>query len=87
MERAKSYAERLALAPPEVAIAISKPLEHLHVAAGPEALQKIILETRGYPYFVQEWGKHAWDVATTSPITALDVEAGSREAIAAMRAR
>ena len=50
----------------------------------PAALRKIIYETRGYPYFLQEWGKHAWDVAGTSPITALDVEAGSREAIAAL---
>lgn len=91
MGRAKSYAERLfdfpdigALAPPEAAIAISKPLADLQVAAEPEALQKIIQQTRGYPYFLQEWGKHAWDVARSSPITALDVESGSRDAIAAL---
>jgi hypothetical protein len=91
MGRAKSYAERLfdfpdigALAPPEAAIAISKPLADLDVAAEPEALEKIFQQTRGYPYFLQEWGKHAWDVARTSPITALDVETGSREAIAAL---
>jgi hypothetical protein len=91
MGRAKSYAERMfdfpdigPLAPPEAAIAISKPLTDLHVAAEPAALQKIIQETRGYPYFLQEWGKHAWDVASTSPITELDVETASREAIAAL---
>ena len=91
MDRAKSYAERMfdfpdigPLAPPEAAIAISKPLADLHVDAEPAALQKIIQETRGYPYFLQEWGKHAWDVASTSPITALDVESASREAIAAL---
>jgi hypothetical protein len=91
MGRAKSYAERLfdfpdigALAPPEAAVAISKPLADLQVAAEPDALQKIIQQTRGYPYFLQEWGKHAWDVARTSPITALDVETGSRDAIAAL---
>jgi hypothetical protein len=89
--RAKSYAERLfdfpdigPLAPVEAAIAISKPLANLHVAVEPMALQKIIQETRGYPYFLQEWGKHAWDVASTSPITVEDVETGSREAIAAL---
>jgi AAA ATPase domain len=89
--RAKSYAERLfdfpdigALAPPEAAIAISKPLADLQVAAEPEALQKIIQQTLGYPYFLQEWGKHAWNVARASPITALDVETGSRDAIAAL---
>jgi hypothetical protein len=91
MGRAKSYAERMfdfpdigPLAPPEAAIAISKPLADLQVAAEPEALQKIIQETRGYPYFLQEWGKHAWDVAGTSPITANDVEIASREAVAAL---
>jgi len=68
----------------QFARAISKPLADLHVAAEPAALQRIIHETRGYPYFLQEWGKHAWDVASASPITALDVETGSREAIAAL---
>src|ERR1700680_3477415 len=91
MDRAESYAERMfdfpdigPLAPPEAAIAISKPLADLHVAVEPEALQKIIHETRGYPYFLQEWGKHAWDVASTSPITAKDVAIASREAVAAL---
>jgi hypothetical protein len=91
MGRAKSYAERMfdfpdigPLAPPEAAIAISKPLADLGVAAEPEALQRIIQQTRGYPYFLQEWGKHAWDVASASPITAEDVEIASREAIAAL---
>ena len=91
MGRAKSYAERLfdfpdigALSPSEASIAISKPLADLHVAADPGALQKIILETQGYPYFLQEWGKHAWDVAQGSPITASDVAIGSSEAIAAL---
>jgi hypothetical protein len=62
MGRAKSYAERLfdfpdigALAPTEAAIAISKPLADFHVAAEPEALQMIIQETRGYPYF--DWAE------------------------------
>jgi hypothetical protein len=91
MGRAKSYAERLfdfpdigALDPSEAEIAISKPLADLHVSAEPEALQKIIIETRGYPYFLQEWGKHAWDVARASPITASDIDIGSHEAIAAL---
>ena len=38
-------------------------LQYVDVAAEPEALEKIIQQTRGYPYFLQEWGKHAWDVA------------------------
>ncbi len=41
-------------------------------------------ETSGYPYFLQEWGKHVWDVAQQSPITEDDVIRASREAIAAL---
>ena len=33
------------------------------------ASTQIVAETRGYPYFLQEWGKHAWDAAEASPIT------------------
>ncbi len=41
-------------------------------------------ETRGYPYFLQEWGKHAWDAADQSPITSDDVRAASRAVVAAL---
>ena len=47
-------------------------------------MKRIVQETRGYPYFLQEWGKHVWDVAAKSPITEADVELASREAIAAL---
>ena len=39
---------------------------------------------RCYPYFVQEWGSHAWDTAATSPITGADVESASISAVAAL---
>jgi len=39
----------------------------------PEALDLIVLHTKGYPYFLQEWGKHSWDAADGSPITAFTV--------------
>jgi hypothetical protein len=51
--------------------------------ATPEALDLIVKKTHGYPYFVQEWGKHSWDAAKTSPITQIDVENASTAAIAA----
>jgi len=50
----------------------------------PEAVSAIISRTKGYPYFLQEWGKHAWDQASQSPITILDVDAASTTAIAAL---
>ena len=31
--------------------------------------------THGYPYFLQEWGYHAWNHALDSPIPASDVDA------------
>jgi hypothetical protein len=88
---AKSYAERLfdfptigALAPAEAERAILKPAQDEGVEFTPEALAEIVAATRGYPYFLQEWGKHAWDVADRSPITLSDVTAASVEAIAAL---
>jgi hypothetical protein len=50
----------------------------------PEATDEIIEQTRGYPYFLQEWGKHSWDLVKVSPITLEDVRAASTEAIAAL---
>jgi len=91
MGRAKSYAERLfdfpeigPLSPEATKFAIAKPAEKQGVEATPEALDLIVKETRGYPYFVQEWGKHSWDTAAASPITQEDVENASIAAIAAL---
>lgn len=36
--------------------------------------------TAGYPYFVQAYGKVAWDAAPRSPITAADVAVAAPEA-------
>jgi hypothetical protein len=91
MGRAKSYAERLFNFPfigPLDAVAaraaLEVPAEQLGVRFDPAAVAMIVGETQGYPYFLQEWGKHAWDVADDSPITAADVNVAAREAIAAL---
>jgi hypothetical protein len=93
MGRAKSYAERLfdfpqigPLAPAAARLAITKPAEDQGVLVDADALTQIIQETHGYPYFLQEWGKHAWDAATRSPITAQDVKQATITAIAALDA-
>ena len=36
--------------------------------------------TRGYPYFIQAYGRSAWDLAPRSPITADDVAVAGPEA-------
>ncbi len=89
--RAKSYAERLfdfpeigPLPPVAARLAIVKPANNEGVDVAPRALDRIISETRGYPYFLQEWGKHSWDVATASPITEVDVQTASTTAVAAL---
>ena len=91
MGRAKSYAERLfdfpevgPLSEAAVRSAIAKPAEAQGVVINLDALDRIYAETRGYPYFVQEWGKHAWDAADASPITADDVARASASATAAL---
>lgn len=41
----------------------------------PRALDRVLALTQGYPYFIQEFGKHSWDVAEGSTaITASDAE-------------
>jgi hypothetical protein len=91
MGNAKSYAERLfdfpeigPLSPPAAKVAIVKPAENQGVKVDEDALERILQETHGYPYFLQEWGKHAWDTAVASPITLPDVQLASRAAVAAL---
>ncbi len=88
---AKSYAERLfnfpqigPLDPAEAELAIVKPARDIGADYVPSASGEIVSQTRGYPYFLQEWGKHSWDLAQRSPITLVDVQAASTEAIAAL---
>jgi hypothetical protein len=90
---AKSYAERLfdfpfigALDDKAARDAIVKPAQENAVSFTPKALALVIKQTQGYPYFLQEWGKHSWDVADHSPITESDVRTASVEATAAMDA-
>lgn len=91
MGRAKSYAERL-FDYPEVGplnsaaafAALSKPAEKEGVAYDPDALAFILDQTHGYPYFLQEWGKHSWDVADDSPIDVTDVKSASQLTVASL---
>ena len=89
--KAKSYAERLFDYPevgPLDAIDARRAIELPALAEGIQieeaALDRIVRETHGYPYFLQEWGKHAWDAADGSPIGVDDVERGSVLALAAL---
>lgn len=91
MGDAKSYSERLfdfpeigPLNSEESSAAIIKPILSEGAGIDANAVELIISETKGYPYFLQEWGKHAWDIASQSPITVNDIEYASKEAIATL---
>jgi hypothetical protein len=88
---AKSYAERLfdypmigALTESEAKLAILKPAHDEGADFTEDAVTEILAKTHGYPYFLQEWGKHSWDVSPKSPITLTDVREASIEAIATL---
>jgi len=93
MGKAKSYAERLfdfpfvgALTPEQARDALAIPAAAEGVDFEPAAIDYIVSETQGYPYFLQEWGKHAWDIATNSPITLADCREATISAVAALDA-
>lgn len=86
--RAKSYAERLfeypeigPLKESEARRALVVPAKELGVAYEEGALEEILAQTKAYPYFLQEWGKHSWHCALTSPITRADTVSATELAI------
>ena len=88
---AKSYAERLldfpsigALTPEAAKRAVRRPIRDEGADITDEALDAIVHVTKGYPYFLQEWGKHAWNTAASSPITVDDVRAATRSVTEAL---
>lgn len=85
---AKSYAERLFIYPPVGALpapaareAIEQPIVEEGESIEPAALNAIVGKTRGYPYFLQEWGFQAWNAAAHSPVTKADVDAAAAAAL------
>ena len=76
---AKSYAERMFTFPvigslnrDQTLEAIESPAADEGVRWSGEALMRLIDVTRGYPYFLQEFGKAAWDVAEGPDAITLD---------------
>lgn len=79
----KSYAERLfnfvkvdSLKPPHDAQAIVEPARKFNKQYTPEAISKVLYETEGYPYFIQEFGRHIWERANSDTID-LDIVSNS----------
>ena len=77
---ARSYAERLflyvdidSLSTADATIALVQPTEAEGGAWDGDAVDQVLEKTAGYPYFLQEFGKQAWNVAEGPRISAADV--------------
>ena len=91
--RAKSYAERLfefvsidQLDKHAGQAALCIPAENEGVEFDGDAIAVILEHTHGYPYFLQEWGKHSWNTAAASPIRAADANIATGQALAELDA-
>jgi cytochrome c553 len=87
LSASKSYSERLfkyvridRLDRDAADHALLAPAEREDVTWTPEALAAMYEASGGYPYFVQAYGKAAWDLAPTSPIGGQDVGVAAPEA-------
>jgi hypothetical protein len=89
---AKSYAERMFIFPVIGSLGAREAREALVVPAldegvewTPGALDRVVAVTQGFPYFLQEFGKRAWDAAEGPDLITLDdVERSIPVAIAEM---
>ena len=87
LSASKSYSERLfrysridRLDRAAADAALQVPAREEDAEFGEDALEVMYALTGGYPYFIQAYGKVAWDAAPASPITAADVEVAAPEA-------
>ena len=87
LSASKSYSERLfryaridRLERDAADAALRRPARDEDADFTDDALEVMYASTAGYPYFVQAYGKVAWDVAPASPITAADVRVAAPEA-------
>jgi len=85
---ARSYAERLfefipisTLKTDAAEQALLGPANERGVEFQNGAKQIVLDETEGYPYFIQEFGKHIWNIAASSPVSDDDARAGADLAV------
>ncbi|MCR6487147.1 ATP-binding protein [Amycolatopsis sp. OK19-0408] len=87
LSASKSYSERLfryaridRLDREDADYAVMAPIEREEAGIEPEALDALFDASGGYPYFIQAYGKAAWDAAPSDPITVKDVQVAAPEA-------
>lgn len=88
---ARSYAERLFdfptianLDPKAATAALVEPARAQGVAYDDDAVELALEWTHGYPFYIQQIGKHAWNQAADSPITRAHLEQAVPAAQAAL---
>ena len=64
----------------DAVLALTEPAGEQGVTFTTAALKQIYETTKGYPYFVQEWGSVLWDLSQGPQITLEDVRAAEPEA-------
>jgi hypothetical protein len=86
--KAKSYAERLfdypdvgPLTEGDARKALQTPVRNQRIDFSEDAVMEVLKQTHGYPYFLQQWGHEAWNIATGSPISFEDIKAATKLAI------
>lgn len=79
LAEASSYAERLfnytevgRLDPVAARAALELPAQRQDVSYAEAALEFLLRQADRYPFFLQIYGRYAWQVASASPITAVD---------------
>lgn len=84
---AKSYAERLfhypavgALEDADAKAAIRRPIKDEGERIDDKAIREILAKTKGYPYFLQEWGYQCWNIAEEPSINLEDAVKAAGEA-------
>ncbi|PXY31583.1 ATP-binding protein [Prauserella muralis] len=87
LSASKSYSERLfrytridRLSRSDADRAVLAPVEREEAEIAPHALEALFTASGGYPYFIQAYGKAAWDAAPSNPITEEDVRVAAPEA-------
>ncbi|MGH3931298.1 MAG: ATP-binding protein, partial [Pseudonocardiaceae bacterium] len=87
LSASKSYSERLfryvridRLDRADVDRAVVAPVEREDARITSDALDVLFETSGGYPYFVQAYGKAAWDAAPASPIGITDIQVAAPEA-------
>lgn len=65
----------------EAGRAVEEPMKAAGVVIDAAALDEIFRMTKGYPYFLQEWGYQTWNLATSSPISEQVAQAAAGKSV------